>query len=181
MQQLSSTAFNLKKHLNDCIEELRRSITRQQGVSKEQRKILKNKRWVLLKNQRNHTQKDALALDELKKINSPLYEAYLIKEQFEQFYLCTNEQEGKEFVQNWFKQIPQAIKKFFQPYYKMLQRYLYGVTAYFRYQYTNSVAEGINNKIKVLKRMAYGYRDQEYFKLKIIRKCGYLQFAKPKF
>lgn len=173
--------FHIKKHLNDCLDVLRRSIAREQGLSKEERKVLKHKRWVLLKNQQNHTQKDKLALDELKRINSPLYEAYLIKEQFDYFYLCNNEQQGKEFIENWFRQIPKAIEAFFKSFYNMLKRYLYGVTAFFRYQYTNSTAEGINNKIKVLKRMAYGYRDQEYFKLKILRKCGYLQFAKPKF
>lgn len=64
--------FHLKKHLNDCIDELRRSIAREQGLSKEERKALKNKRWVLLKNQRNHTPKDQLALEALKRINSPL-------------------------------------------------------------------------------------------------------------
>ncbi|MFQ5641785.1 MAG: ISL3 family transposase [bacterium] len=61
--------FHLKKHLNDCIDELRRSIAREQGLSKQERKILKNKRWVLLKNQRNHTRKDQLALEALKRIN----------------------------------------------------------------------------------------------------------------
>ncbi|MFQ5707817.1 MAG: transposase [bacterium] len=114
-------------------------------------------------------------------MNTPLYEAYLIKEQFEQFYLCGNEQKGREFIEHWFKQIPQTIKSFFLPFYNLIKRYLYGITAFFKYQYTNSVAEGINNKIKVLKRMAFGYRDKKYFKLKILRKCGYLHFARPKF
>lgn len=173
--------FHIKKHLNGCLDELRRTIAREQGLSKEERKILKRKRWVLLKNQKNHTLNDKHALDELKRINSPLYEAYLIKEQFENFYLCENEEQGKEFIQNWFAQIPETIQPFFNSFYRMLTRYLYGVTTFFRYQFTNSVAEGINNKIKVLKRMAYGYRDPEYFKLKILRKCGYLQFATPIF
>ncbi len=173
--------FHIKKHLNECLDGLRRSIAREQGLSKEERKVFKHKRWVLLKNQQNHNQKDKLALDELKRINSPLYEAYLIKEQFDYFYQCTNEQQGQEFIENWFRQIPKAIQGFFKSFYNMLKRYLYGVTAFFRYQYTNSTAEGINNKIKVLKRMAYGYQDQEYFKLKILRKCGYLQFARPEF
>ncbi len=173
--------FHIKKHLNGCLDQLRRTIAKEQGLSKQERKALKRKRWVLLKNKQNHTIKDKLALEELKRINSPLYEAYLIKEQFEHFYLCETEKEGEEFIHNWFKQIPKAINVFFRPFYNMLRSYLYGVTAFFRYRYTNSVAEGLNNKIKVLKRMAYGYRDQEYFKLKILRKCGYLQGKSPTF
>lgn len=173
--------FHLKKHLNNCIDELRRFIARGQQLSKEERKLLKNKRWVLLKTQKNHTLKDKQSLDELKRLNSPLYEGYLLKEQFDQFYFCKNEEEGKQFIQNWFKQIPKTSKAFFEPFYKLLQRYLFGITSFFRYQYTNSLAEGINNKIKVLKRMAYGYHDQVYFKLKILRKCGYLQYVSPNF
>ncbi|MFQ5788790.1 MAG: ISL3 family transposase [Thermodesulfobacteriota bacterium] len=173
--------FHLKKHLNSCIDDLRRSIAREQGLSKEERKILKNKRWVLLKTQQNHTLKDKQSLEELKKINSPLYEGYLIKEQFEQFYVSENEKQGKQFIQDWFIQIPESIKAFFEPFFRLLQRYLFGITAFFQFRYTNSIAEGINNKIKVLKRMAYGYHDQEYFKLKILRKCGYLKFIKPNF
>ena len=61
----------------------------------------------------------------------------------------------------------------------MLIRYLDGVVSYLVYRYTNSIAEGLNNKIKVLKRMAYGYRSEEYFKLKILRRCGYLKFQTP--
>jgi len=173
--------FHIKKHLNGCLDQLRRSIANEQGLSKQERKALKHKRWVLLKNQQHHTLKDKRALDELKRINSPLYEAYLIKEQFEHFYLCETEQQGKEFIYNWFEQIPKAIQDFFRPFYNMLKRYLYGVTAFCCHRYTNAVAEGINNKIKVLKRMAYGYRDKEYFKLKILRKCGYLQAKAPTF
>ena len=81
----------------------------------------------------------------------------------------------------WFKQIPENIKEFFKPFYKMMKRYVYGILSFFKYRYTNSIAEGINNKIKVLKRMAYGYRDKEYFMLKIPRKCGYLKNIKPVF
>lgn len=171
--------FHLKKQLNHCIDQLRRSMVAQ--ASKEQKKILKNKRWVLLKNQNHHTQKDKQSLEELKIFNKPLYEAYLVKEQFELFYHCANAAEGKKFFRTWIKQIPETIREFFQPFCEMLQRYVYGILSFFQYHYTNSIAEGINNKIKVLKRMAYGYRDKEYFKLKILRKCGYLKNIQPTF
>jgi transposase len=45
---------------------------------------------------------------------------------------------------------------------------------YFRYRVTSAVSEGINNVIKALKRRAYGYRNMEYFRLKILQQCGYL-------
>jgi transposase len=171
--------YHLKKHLNDCIDQLRRNLLSEADT--QQKSVLKNKRWVLLKNSSNHTQKDKASLEELKNINMPLYEAYLLKEKFDNFFSCLTKQKGIDFIKNWFEEIPDKIKKFFQPFYDLIMRYLDGVFSYLSYRYTNSIAEGINNKIKVLKRMAYGYRDEDYFKLKILRRCGYLRFAKPVF
>lgn len=169
--------YHLKKHLNDCIDGLRRSLVCQ--ADKEQKKIIKNKRWVLLKNPANHTKKDRASLLELKEINMPLYEAYLLKEEFDDFFDCATKQCGIRFIENWFKKIPDQIKQYFQSFYNMLIRYLDGIVSFLVYRYTNAVAEGLNNKIKVLKRMAYGYRSEEYFKLKILRRCGYLKFQNP--
>ncbi len=111
-------------------------------------------------------------------MNKPLYEAYLLKEQFALFFQCKNASEGQEFFHSWIKQILNNIIEFFKPFYEMVKRYVYGILSFFDYRYTNSIAEGINNKIKVLKRMVYGYRDKEYFILKILRKCGYLKKIK---
>ena len=171
--------YHLKKHLNDCMDELRRSLVRQ--ADKQQKAVIKNKRWVLLKNRSNHTVKDQASLQEVKKLNMPLYEGYLLKEEFDDFFACETKQKGITFIKNWYKKIPDEIKQYFQPFYNMLIRYLEGIVSYLVYRYTNAKAEGINNKIKVLKRMAYGYRSEEYFKLKILRRCGYLQFVKPVF
>ena len=171
--------YHLKKHLNECIDEIRRSLIRQ--ADKQQKAVIKNKRWVLLKNRSNHTVKDRASLLELKEINMPLYESYLLKEEFDDFFNCLTKQSGIAFIENWFKKIPYDIKQYFQSFYDMLMRYLDGIVSYLVYRYTNSVAEGLNNKIKVLKRMAYGYRTEDYFKLKILRRCGYLRFVNPVF
>jgi transposase len=171
--------YHLKKHLNDCIDVFRRTMMQQ--AEKGQKSYIKNKRWILLKNQQNHTSKDKKALEELKNINNPLYEAYLLKEQFEAFYECKNEKQGRSFIENWYQSLPVTIKSFFKPFYKMVIKYIDGVLAYIKYRYTNSVAEGLNNKIKVLKRMAYGYRNETYFQLKILRRCGYLKNIVPQF
>jgi transposase len=171
--------YHLKKHLNECIDELRRALVTQ--VSQEQKPFVKNKRWVLLKKQAHHTEKDKQALLELKEINSPLYEAYLIKEQFDLFFDCKDAYSGKIFLDNWFKQLPETIRDYFDSFYNMVMHYIDGILSYFMNRYTNAIAEGLNNKIKVLKRMAYGYRDGEYFQLKILRRCGYLKTIQPVF
>ena len=77
----------------------------------------------------------------------------------------------------WASKMNGQLKETFDGFISMLSGYLYGVLTFFEHRFTNAVAEGLNNKIKVLKRMAYGYRDKEYFKLKIYRRCGYLRKA----
>ena len=171
--------FHLKKHLNQCIDTLRRTIVTQ--APKQQKRFVKHKRRVLLKKQSHHSEKDKQSLQQLKDLNSPLYEGYLIKEQFDSFFDCSQPTEAKDFLEKWYQEIPEQIKTFFQSFYRMIQHYLTGVLSYFTYRITNSKAEGINNKIKVLKRMAYGYRDEKYFQLKILRRCGYLKNVVPVF
>lgn len=167
--------FHIKKHINECIDRLRRRIIN--AASREEKKTIKNKKWVLLKNPENFKDSDHRALEELKQLNTPLYEAYLLKEEFDQFFNCKSESEGQKFLKGWVEKMTGQLKESFEGFISMVHKYLYGILTYFEYRYTNAVAEGLNNKIKVLKRMAYGYRDKEYFKLKIYRKCGYLKGA----
>ncbi|MFH1394157.1 MAG: transposase [Candidatus Micrarchaeota archaeon] len=60
----------------------------------------------------------------------------------------------------------------FQKVVKTLKNYFYGIMNYFYYRITNAASEGFNNKINVIKRRAYGFRDLEYFMLKILQSCG---------
>lgn len=167
--------FHIKKHVNECIDKLRRRLVRE--ADKDTKKVIKNKKWVLLKNPQNFKDNDYEALEELKKLNTPLYEAYLLKEEFDQFFACANELEGRAFLTTWAAKMSGQLKEAFDRFISMLSGYMYGVLTFFEHRFTNAVAEGLNNKIKVLKRMAYGYRDKEYFKLKIYRRCGYLKKA----
>jgi transposase len=167
--------FHLKKHLNECLDELRKSIVRQSAASDQS--VIKGTKWVLLKNQENHSAKEQEHLEQLRQLNSPLYSAYLLKEDFDQFFQSPSAKEANAFLDNWISSIPKAIYSAFLPFIDMVKRHLSNILTYFKYRYTNSIAEGINNKIKVLKRMAYGYKDKDYFKLKIYRKCGYLKGA----
>jgi transposase len=171
--------FHLKKHLNQCIDQLRRSLVAQ-GSTQEKR-LIKDKRWVLLKKAVNHNEKDKKRLQELKEINSPLYEAYLAKEQFDQFWTLKSPSEATIFLNDWFAELSSSLANAFEPFFKMIKKYISGILTYFKHGVTNAKAEGFNNKIKVLKRSAYGYRDQTYFQLKILRRCGYLKYAKPAF
>ncbi len=172
--------FHIQQHLNDGVDGARRSIAKH-TPDKDSRLYIKNNRWVLYKNLEHYTEADHNTLLKLKEINEPLYEAYLVKEQFDRFFDYKKPAWAKKFLKKWYQQIPAHLKIFFQPFYDMLMRYLKGVLSYIKHRISNATAEGFNNKIKVLKRMAYGYRDKDYFKLKILRRCGYLKQAHPVF
>jgi len=172
--------FHIQKHLHDCIDIVRRSIARD-ITDKHIRLYIKNNRWVLYKNLECYTKDDHNTLLKLKQINEPLYEAYLVKEQFDRFFDYKKPAWAKKFLKKWYQHIPTHLKVFFQPFYDMLIKYLRGVLSYIKHRISNAKAEGLNHKIKVLKRMAYGYRDKDYFKLKILRRCGYLKQVNPVF
>ena len=73
----------------------------------------------------------------------------------------------------WFSNVEKSGFAAFREVAKTLKNYLYGIMNYFYYRITNAGAEAINNKINIVKRRAYGFRDLEYFMLKILQSCGW--------
>ena len=111
--------------------------------------------------------------DEVSRINSRMGKLEIIKEYFHKMFDCFNEEEAQEMLQTCYEWA-------FQIKATHLMKYLWGLLEeerlwnYFKYKVTTSLSEGINRVIKGLKWQAYGYKDMEYFKLKIMQKAGYL-------
>ena len=90
-----------------------------------------------------------------------------MKEQFRIFWTCKSKKEGAHFLGCWILQaFESGIELLVKTARTLLHRFE-GLLSYFDHKIDNGKAEGINNKIKVLKRRAYGFQDQEYFKLKL--------------
>ena len=125
-------------------------------------------RWVLLKHQRNHSQSQAGLLAKLEKLNSPLYKAYLLKEQFYEIYKSGgNPEQSVQRIKDWIEEVKQTKLRALIDFCKTVESNMDYIANYFKYGRTSGAIEGVNNKIKVIKRMAYGYRDQQYFFRKI--------------
>jgi transposase len=164
--------FHVYGYLSEAIEEVRRH---QQGLcSGEDGKLIKGSRWLWLKASRNLKRKQSHTLEQIMAINKPLAKAYLLKEDFEAFYACGGKEEAEKFLTQWMKRCRESRLEPFIKLAKRLKRWSAGILSYFEHRITNGVAEGINNKIKVLKRRSYGFRDDEYFFLKILNACGAL-------
>lgn len=161
------------------IEEIQKQI----GVltNKERSKT----RWVLLKRQENHSQDQAGLLAKLEKINTPLYKAYLLKEEFYEIYKSGgNPEQSVQRIKDWVEQAKQTKLRALIGFCKTVENHIEYISNYFKYGSTSGAIEGVNNKIKVIKRMAYGYRDQQYFFRKIRSKYAnlprlFLLFASP--
>lgn len=171
--------FHLVRIMNRYIEEERRSY--QKSLDKEGRLDIKqNIRWVLLKRQPNLTIKQQSSLIELKELNMPLYTLYLLKESFLSIYDRGVEiSEVKRRLKSWINDLELTSFIKLKRFAKTLSKRFKGIANWHRHRISNGKAEAINNKIQLLKREAYGYRDFNYYRLKILQKCGNLMENYP--
>lgn len=135
--------------------------------SPAERRVIKRSRWLLLRNHGNLSQEQGVKLDELLAANAPLTTVYVLKTQLKELWYAPSENEARRRWGEWFTMALDSGIKPLMLFAKRLQSYLPGVVASAVFRLNTSVLEGMNNRIKVLKRMAYGYRDNDYFFLKI--------------
>lgn len=157
--------FHVAKHLNDAVNETRK-LTMERADA-ELRRVVKGKRFVLLHRFDNLDDHQVSELDELLNLNSDLTTVYLMKEQFGVFWDHGNAGSAAKFLDRWVhealeSEIPSLVRVA-----KMLRRHRMGLIAYHSHQMTNGPLEGLNTKINVLRRSRYGFRDLEYFGMKI--------------
>ena len=161
--------FHVMKLFNEKLSNLRRALHRE-ATDVMQKKVLKGTRWLLLKAAENlNEEKDEKSkLEEALALNKSLAVAYYLKEDLRQFW----EQPGKKFatvfLEGWIKRAEASGIKILQQMGKTLASHRSGLLAYYDAMITSGPMEGTNNKIKTMKRQAYGFRDKEFFKLKIL-------------
>ena len=131
------------------------------------RQVIKRSRWLLLRNRDNLEDDRAIKLDELLAANAPLSTVYLLKTELKEIWFAPSVREGARRWKRWMRlalesEIAPVIK-----FAKRLRKYVRGIIASAIYPMNSSILEGVNNRIKVIKRMAYGFRDSAYFFLKI--------------
>jgi transposase len=161
--------FHVMKLFNEKLSDLRRALHRE-ATDVMQKEVLKGTRWLLLKAAENLDEKrdEKTKLKEALALNQSLATAYYLKEDLRQFW----EQPGKTFatlfLDGWIKRAEASGIKMLQQMAKTLAAHRSGLLAYYDVMITSGPMEGTNNKIKTMKRQAYGFRDQEFFKLKIL-------------
>lgn len=163
--------FHVSKKVNEALDSVRKKEFAK--ADDEERKGMKKKRFIILSRQKRLDDEQRETIDDLKRINTPLYEAYLLKEQVLDIFDEKNVHGALVRLGRWIANIRKAGITAYVGVAKTIKNYWYGIANYFRYRFTNAASEGFNNKINVIKRRAYGFRDMEYFKLKILHTCGW--------
>jgi transposase len=100
-------------------------------------------------------------------LNQNLYTAYVLKEELRDLWNCQTHQQAERHLSNWLQKAWASGIKLVVKFAHKLVAHRTGILNFFRHRITTGPVEGINNKIKVLKRQAYGFRDLEYFMLRI--------------
>ncbi|QHD53245.1 ISL3 family transposase [Shewanella algae] len=155
------------KYGREVIDRVRVDQANQLKHDKPARKRVKRGRWVLLKNRDNLTDKQVGYLNELLESNKSLMTVYLLREQLKEMWYCTDEAEATAQWNLWWQQVRESGIRPLLQFGQRLKNYLHGIVASAVHPLHTCRLEGMNNKIKLLKRMGYGYRDTEYFFLKV--------------
>lgn len=151
----------------EVVDRVRVDQANQLRHDKPGRKVIKRSRWLLLRNRDNLKQEQIVQLEELLAANQSLMTVYVLKDQLKELWYAPTEEDARDRWKEWFSLAMGCGLAPVQQFAKRLAGYVEGIIASAAYRLNTSVLEGMNNKIKVIKRMAYGYRDNDYFFLKI--------------
>jgi putative transposase len=159
--------FHVVKLMNEKLDDIRRV---QYNIEKDinKRKVLKGTRYLLLRNGADIFDKEyRTRLDNALDMNKPLSQAYYLKEQLREIWTQPDKQAAEKVIHDWVKQareskVPQLMKMA-----DTIMAYRTGILAWYDCPISTGKVEGINNKIKVMKRVAYGFRDERYFELRL--------------
>ena len=149
-----------------AVDTVRRDLVR--GLDKEGKKVVKGSRFLLLKGLEKLSASHLERLTVLMESNRPLYIAYLLKEDLRRLWDHRDSRSALRFIVHW---LERAVESGLKPFVRLaltIIRHLDQLLSYFSHRISTGPLEGLNNKIKTLKRQAYGYRDMEFFFLRIL-------------
>ena len=160
--------FHIIKMFNEKLSDLRRDLYRE-ATDKQQKDVIKGTRWLLLKNPENlSTQHNELQrLNEALSLNAPLATAYYLKEDLRNFWKQFCKKDAELFLTDWIARASASGVTILRKFAITLAAHRSGILAWYDNAISTGPLEGVNNKIKTMKRQAYGFRDKKFFILKI--------------
>lgn len=157
--------FHIVKLVNERLDVVRRQLVRE--AEQHVKADIKGTRFLLLSRRGNLTSEKMYALDAALKANQPLFTAYYLKEELLLLWAQPTARDMRYFLDSWCRRALETGLAPFKSLVKTLRSRRKGILAWFKYPINSGRMEGINNKIKVMARSAYGYRDETFFILKL--------------
>ena len=166
--QIIYDKFHIVKHLSDALDQIMRNEYKR--VSEKERQFIEGQRYTLLSHKTNLDTEGRRALQMLLKANKRLHKAYLLKESFGQLWDYKNPIWARKFFESWKGQLRWQHLEPFEKFAALVEMHWDGIVSYCHPDHKVSLGfmEGLNNKIRVIQRRAYGIKDQEYLMLKVI-------------
>ena len=160
--------FHIMRHLGEALDKVRKAEYGR--LSGKDRRYIKGQKYTLLSHRENLTMAGRRSLRTLLAANKRLNTAYLLKESFGQLWDYEREGWARRFFENWRSSLKWQRLEPYEKFAQMIDRHWDGIAAYCKPENKVSLGfvEGLNNKIRVIQRRAYGLRDQEYLRLKIL-------------
>jgi transposase len=160
--------FHIMRHLGEALDRVRKSEYAR--LTGKDRRFIKGQKYTLLSHRENLTLEGKRSLKLLLAANKRLNTAYLLKESFGQMWSYQSEAWARRFFENWRASLKWQRLEPYETFAEMIERHWDGIAAYCKPENKVSLGfvEGLNNKIRVIQRRAYGLRDQEYLRLKIL-------------
>lgn len=166
--------FHLSRIFNRHIEQERRDYQRDLPDA-ERKEIKKHTRWILLRRRSRNEESYQEHFKKLKERNSHLFEMYLLKEDFLVIFdKKLKKSKAKTAILDWIEKAKESVYENIKSFAKKTEKRLETLLNWFDHPISNGLSEGINNVIKSLLKRGYGYKDFEYFRMKVLQKCGYL-------
>ena len=155
------------KYSREVIDRVRVDAANRVRDDRPRRKVIKTARWLLLRNPSSLSGDEPARLQELLAANRSLLTVYLLKDELKQLWRYRRHTWARKAWKTWRQRAMRSRLEPLKRFARNLEPYLEGIFSHCRWPLGTNLIEGINNKIKVIKRVAYGFRDDAYFFLKI--------------
>lgn len=171
--QICIDRFHLAQLINKAFDIVRKAEFKKAEEGFAKNMLAPSRRFVLV-SRGTRTPKEVKMLTRLREINEPIHNAMLLVESFHAALECKTIKAFRTAMIEWNQLVREAKLTPLRKFAKTVRQYRKEIESYIRSRLTTAVSEGINNKIKALKRAAGGYKTPAYFRNKILQRCGYL-------
>ena len=175
--QICVDRFHLAQKVNDTFDDLRKAEFKLADAANDKfqlKMLAPHRRFVLVEREKTLNKSDLKMLDQLKKINKNILNGMILVEYFHNLLDKTKVEEFRKSLTLWYRLVRESGIKPFKKLAKLIKKNRKYIEAYIISGLTTAKSEGLNNKIKVLRRSGYGYTNEQSYMDKILQRCGYL-------